>query len=86
MEWISVNEKEPQIPCLVWNEQPDGGFGGVELTKEVTRITAKGNTYYLSDSTSLFIASLRQEVLQGIENCTHITHWMPLPQPPKEDA
>ena len=71
MEWISVKDRIPndEIPVLVTYKS----FVNDELLSDMIAAKSKGKWYWW-DGTPLCISD---EVL------VEITHWMPLPEPPK---
>lgn len=68
MEWISVKEKLPDLPCVCLIYIPEhyeyeinlNGYGYVDFTNEMKF----GHDCMFEDK---------------------VTHWMPLPEPPKSD-
>ena len=79
-EWISVKDKEPCIGSLVYDTN-----GGISIATEI--FTVK------TETKNIYITPLAMEILDGIyskygdyeiQTITNITHWMPLPEPPKE--
>lgn len=70
MEWISVNDQLPEIgnECLIINM-----FGG----QSIARFTNRNITYGYHYKTAWFVKGSRQLSKKTI------THWMPLPKPPK---
>lgn len=78
-KWISVKEQPPEFPCLYWD-----GINQIGITKSLATITLKsGKTVYLSD---MFLRAFPDIKQSDVDSCTHILYWMPLPNPPKEDA
>ena len=78
-KWISVKEQPPEFPCLYWD-----GINQIGITKSLATITLKsGKTVYLSD---MFLRAFPDIKQSDVDSCTHILYWMPLPEPPKEDA
>ena len=67
-EWISVKDKAPEFPCVVWDghNYPKTPIGILEVKME------NGEVYYFDDEA-------RNQML-----LYHITHWIPLPRTPKE--
>lgn len=78
-EWISVKDKEPCVGSLVYDTNKE-----ISIATEIFTVkTKEGNVY---------ITLLAMEILEGLysqysvseaQTITHITHWMPLPEPPK---
>lgn len=84
-KWISVEELPPELPCICYD--------GVNMPHEVGRMfylsTEECTRYYDHDPFE-FIEMLRQtgdfDEPFDIGSMTHILFWMPLPEPPKEEA
>ena len=78
-KWIDVKEQPPEFPCLYWD-----GINQIGITKSLATITMKsGKTVYLSDMLLRAFPDIKQS---DVDSCTHILYWMPLPNPPEEDA
>ena len=73
--WISVEDTPPVVGALVCDTE-----GQVYIADEITTLTLKGGkTVYIH---GWIMGSLGSTVPS---NCTHITHWMPLPKPPEQE-
>jgi hypothetical protein len=70
MEWISVEERLPDVPWNVWAYSPPlrGGYG-------IQQASYKGNDIWREANPC-----------DGREIKVPITHWMPLPDPPEEES
>lgn len=79
--WTPVTEHEPEIDCLTVDD-----LGQIVLAKRISVITlpTKQKIYLANDKAEEILACLGDG--DTLINCTHITHWMPLPEPPKEVA
>lgn len=85
-EWISVKDEAPQIRnggCIVCD-----AHGFVSETHSLCMVTErKKGQYYLSDQyTGAIFRNMTGEKLR-VDPCCYqnrVTHWMPLPEPPKE--
>jgi hypothetical protein len=81
--WISVKDRLPKdglISKLICDDN-----NNVRICDKVTTVTlSNGEKVFSSDS------QLVDFIMEGMkvppDKITHITHWMPLPEPPKEDA
>lgn len=71
MEWIKVIDRLPELGthCLVYNKLGH---------QTITRFTDRNSTYGYHYKTAWFTKSGRQM------SKANITHWMPLPPPPKK--
>lgn len=83
--WISVNDRLP--------DDEDGLLNKLVIdTEGQIRICGSVSTWKRRDGTKVFMADspLTDALLRGVKNIddiweiTHITHWMPLPEPPEE--
>ena len=81
-EWISVKEKEPCLGSLIYDTN-----GDISIATEIFTIKTKNGNVYITQNTMdiLEVLCAKGDVVE-IESVTHITHWMPLPEPPKEGA
>ena len=73
-EWININEQNPIMPCLVYlaNDQ-------MFITKQLVTVTEnQEKTYYYP------IELMQNRRVNPFIPVNRITHWMTLPQPPKE--
>ena len=74
-EWISVDERLPGIDELVWLDSPShAGIGSMDMDGD----------YYFADE-AIYLDSVHGWVTDGAYSSgdTEITHWQPLPEPPK---
>jgi len=69
MEWISVKEQLPKGECIAIGYQNEMIIG---------YISGDVNLAFTGRMGTGFICTNDHETL------THVTHWMPLPEPPKE--
>ena len=77
--WIPVTEREPVIDCLTIDDH-----GQIELARSISIITLPSKKkLYLANERAYRILSLLGEG-DTLVTCTHITHWMPLPERPNE--
>lgn len=77
-EWISVEERPPKWPCVVYDghNRPYTPRGCIAMFED-----KDGNREWIPDHPL-------DALLQGKRAEMHnlpVTHWMPLPEPPKED-
>lgn len=74
MEWISVKEQLPEMP----DEKIKEGF--VQMQVLVWCDTGRHCAWYQPNAAEFYTCSgwFGQEV-------NNVTHWMPLPEPPRED-
>jgi hypothetical protein len=81
--WVSVKDRLPEdglIGKLICDDN-----NNVMICDKVTTVTlSNGEKVFSPDS------QLVDFIMEGMkvppDKITHITHWMPLPEPPKEDA
>lgn len=80
-QWISVKERLPEVPCIVlW------GDGNIDYAKCIVRVTMKGGKRIAFADTLIDAASLMDGTrVDFLCEGNAITHWMPLPPPPKEE-
>lgn len=80
-KWISVDDKDPEFPCITYD-----GENPPEIPHEIhTLIKGDGEKRHFSyDPFEMekFFLDHGQDV--DMFAMTHITHWMPVPKPPKE--
>ena len=84
-EWIPVTERLPEDGSLVGKLIADSG-GCIRIASQCAVITLSGGKTVYTDLIDLvnFLAEDTDTPTTEWEDCTHITHWMPLPEPPKE--
>lgn len=75
MNWISVKDKAPEFPCVVYD-----GENYPKVVTELLKIETDGETVYFEGEMARAIVFLK---LPLSAECTHITHWLPLPELPK---
>ena len=80
-KWIPVTEHEPEIDCITVDD-----LGQIVLARRISVITlpTKEKIYLANDTAEEIMSCLGDG--DTLINCTHITHWMPLPERPKEVA
>ena len=84
-KWISVEERSPELPCICY----DGLNPPRELDAMYRLSIEERELYYSYDVFHLMnILSDETDISEPIDigSMTHILFWMPLPEPPKEDA
>lgn len=84
-KWISVDERPPELPCICY----DGLNPPRELDAMYRLSIEERELYYSYDVFNLMdILSDETDISEPIDigSMTHILFWMPLPEPPKEDA
>lgn len=76
-EWISVDEKAPDFPCIAFrdNNYPYIPTGIVSIMEDGEWVFFDTDTYNLPDI-------LDGEKVNFRNKANAITHWMPLPKPP----
>jgi len=82
MEWISVKDR---LPETVWDESPDFKHisGQVNI---LTYLNVVGTAAYNSKTGIWFCGGLTKEMgYMPFPEDFRITHWMPLPSPPKTE-
>ena len=86
-EWIPVTERLPEDGSLVGKLIADSG-GCIRIASQCAVITLSGGKTVYTDLIDLvnFLAEDTDTPTTEWEDCTHITHWMPLPEPPKEET
>lgn len=76
-KWISVEEREPEFPCICYD-----GVNVISIPKNIASLTLKsGEKVFVSDA---FLEAFPHALLEKLDDCTHILYWMPLPELPKE--
>lgn len=76
-KWISVEEREPEFPCICYD-----GVNVISIPKNIASLTLKsGEKVFVSDA---FLEAFPHALLEKLDDCTHILYWMPLPEPPEE--
>ena len=74
-KWISVEEREPEFPCICYD-----GVNVISIPKNIASLTLKsGEKVFVSDA---FLEAFPHALLEKLDDCTHILYWMPLPEPP----
>lgn len=85
--WTDVNTQPPQI-------HPEGILvcdvhGNIMLTRQLITLGTEGNQFYLDDSYSnAFFDRIagKEDEIDVLIYENRITHWMPLPKPPKQNV
>lgn len=75
-KWIPVSEKAPKAPCLIFDANknvPSAADGIITITDE------KHGTWFCDIKLHYWTQGKDKFVSYG----NRITHWMPLPEPPK---
>ena len=82
--WIPVTERLPENGSLIGNLICDSD-GQIRIARQCAEIQLKEKTVYTD---LIELADLLEEKCPASNwnDCTHITHWMPLPQPPESDG
>ena len=71
-KWINVEERLPEL---------DAQINAYDVTEEVLAIDKYGECYL----GRFYIFKYQGDVVFISEDRTDVTHWMPLPEPPKEE-
>lgn len=74
-KWISVNEILPECKVIAANFTPDTYGYGEMIIGYVSAVKAIAEDW----KPGLYVAENDSEILR------HVSHWMPLPEPPKEE-
>ena len=80
-KWIPVTERLPEVHIEDY-EEPDGSRMQFEVSEDQWIITASGCQTKARYETGVVYQGWVGDYGQGIRD---ITHWMPLPEPPKEE-
>lgn len=76
--WISVEEREPEFPCICYD-----GVNLISIPKNIASLTlTSGEKVFVSD---VFLEAFPDLLIEELEDCTHILYWMPVPEPPEGD-
>ena len=82
--WIPVTVRLPENGSLIGNLICDSD-GQIRIARQCAEIQLKEKTVYTD---LIELADLLEEKCPASNwnDCTHITHWMPLPEPPESDG
>lgn len=83
--WIPVTERLPEDGSLVGKLIADSD-GCIRIASQCAVITLSGGKTVYTDLIDLVSFLAKDTPTTEWEDCTHITHWMPLPEPPKEES
>lgn len=82
--WIPVTEGLPEDGSLVGKLIADSD-GNIRIASQCAEITLSGGKTVYTDLIDLVSLLAEDTPTTKWEDCTNITHWMPLPEPPKEE-
>ena len=82
--WIPVTERLPEDGSLVGKLIADSD-GCIRIASQCAVITLSGGKTVYTDLIDLVSFLAKDTPTTEWEDCTHITHWMPLSEPPKEE-
>lgn len=80
--WISVTERLPEDGSLVGKLIADSD-GKIRIASQCAKITLSGGKTVYTDLIDLVSFLAEDTPTTEWEDCTHITHWMPLPIKPE---
>lgn len=80
--WIPVTERLPEDGSLVGKLIADSN-GCIRIASQCTEITLSGGKTVYTDLIDLVSLLAKDTPTTEWTDCTHITHWMPLPEGPK---
>lgn len=83
--WIPVTERLPEDDTLVGKLIADSE-GNIRIAGRCAEITLNGGKTVFTDLVDLVDFLAGETPTTEWDDCTHITHWMPLPEPAKEEA
>lgn len=83
--WIPVTERLPEDGSLVGKLIADSD-GCIRIASQCAVITLSGGKTVYTDLIDLVSFLAKDTPTTEWADCTHITHWMPLPEPPKEES
>ncbi len=83
--WIPVTERLPGDGSLVGKLIADSD-GNIRIASQCAEITLSGGKTVYTDLIDLVSLLAEDTPTTEWEDCTHITHWMSLPEPPKEEV
>ena len=83
--WIPVTERLPEDGSLVGKLIADSD-GNIRIASQCAEITLSGGKTVYTDLIDLVSLLAEDTPTTKWEDCTHITHWMQLPEPPKEET
>ena len=82
-QWIPVTERLPEDGFLVGKLIADSD-GSIRIASQCAVITLSGGKTVYTDLIDLVSLLAKETPTTEWADCTHITHWMPLPEPPEE--
>ena len=91
MEWISVKDRLPddlqEVIVTFKNHCPEYYYLHIK-DKPLTGVCVyhRGKWYWYSQFTTDVLAEYGRHDIDKVDENIEITHWMPLPDPPKEAA
>lgn len=83
--WVSVTERLPEDGSIVGKLIVDSD-GCIRIASQCAVITLSGGKTVYTDLIDLVSFLAKDTPTTEWTDCTHITHWMPIPQPPKEET
>ena len=82
--WIPVTERLPEDGSLVGKLIADSN-GCIRIASQCTEITLSGGKSIYTDLIDLVSLLAKDTPTTEWTDCTHITHWMQLPEPPEAE-
>ena len=83
-QWISVTERLPDDGTLLGKLICDSD-GKIRIANQHAMVKLKNKTIHTD---LIDLVKFMEQKIPAAKwvDCTHITHWMPLPEPPKEET